>query len=495
MRLYQYLWNKSIWHDEASFVLGLKNHSFANLLAPVPEGSPGGGYAFMFLEKVMLELFGYNELALRFFPFLASIVSLVLFYFFLKQYGNRLVTSIAIAYFALSDNLIYYAAEVRSYSIDLLIGLIFLNFSFTYLKKELTRANALKLCVVGIIFMWLSHTTIFIIAGVGVVFGVDSLLKKDHKRARALLLLGLSWIAGFVLFYVFSLQLWKSGQLEAFQKTPMQFIPFPPTSINDMLQCFIQFFRLFGYMIGLRLSMLGEHIDELTKLTRPDLMKFSYTNLHIILYIALNIIGVAILFVVGKIKTWQQNRKYYFILILPILLVMIASGLDSFPWRGRFLLFMFPLLIILMAEGVAVIKPKVSKYTWLLILFLLFFHPTVSACYHIVKPRTLEEVKPLIKYINQKYQEGDKVVIVGSNNWLAFYGKALKLDLTKANVVSDLNKENVNNLINKKRVWFFLITAPNDKRVAVYEGYLNDVGSQEIKFFERNNAILYLYTK
>jgi len=123
LRLRQYLFNRSLWLDEALLTLNIISRSFLELLQPLDyrQGAPIG---FLFLEKLAVQLFGNSEYVLRLFPFLCGIISLFLFYKVATHYINIKAVLIALGLFAISGWLVYYSSEVKQYSSDVAIVLL-----------------------------------------------------------------------------------------------------------------------------------------------------------------------------------------------------------------------------------------------------------------------------------------------------------------------------------------------------------------------------------
>ena len=78
LRLFHYLRDPSVWHDEAALVVNVLNLNFAQLLGPLMwhEASPP---LFLWLERAVTLVLGDSTYALRLIPVLASCVSVVLF--------------------------------------------------------------------------------------------------------------------------------------------------------------------------------------------------------------------------------------------------------------------------------------------------------------------------------------------------------------------------------------------------------------------------------
>ena len=79
-------------------------------------------------------------------------------------------------------------------------------------------------------------------------------------------------------------------------------------------------------------------------------------------------------------------------------------------FKGDFLLFLVPSLLILIAAGFDIIQRKTWKTFPLLsplLLGFLLFSPLAEAARHLVKPRGLEEIRPVVNYVSQHMVIGD----------------------------------------------------------------------------------------
>src|SRR6202140_5812605 len=122
LRLTQFLSNRSLWLDEAKLALNIVNRSFVQLCKPLDYGQ-GAPVGFLMLERSAVHLFGSGEYALRLFPLLSGMISLLLFYQLAKQ-SVPSAAPIAMGLFATSAPLIYYSSEVKQYSGDVAIALL-----------------------------------------------------------------------------------------------------------------------------------------------------------------------------------------------------------------------------------------------------------------------------------------------------------------------------------------------------------------------------------
>ena len=124
VRLVQYVFNRSLWNDEAALALNIINRSYLELLQPLDynQGAPIG---FLMVEKLAVQVFGNNEYALRLFPFLAAIASLFVFYKLAKKcLQSRQAAIIALTLFSTVHIWLQFATETKQYSSDVAIAVI-----------------------------------------------------------------------------------------------------------------------------------------------------------------------------------------------------------------------------------------------------------------------------------------------------------------------------------------------------------------------------------
>jgi hypothetical protein len=74
IRLHEFLNDRTLWLDEARLALNVVNRSYLQLLQPL-DYDQGAPIAFLFFERLIIQLLGNNEHNLRRLPFIASIAS------------------------------------------------------------------------------------------------------------------------------------------------------------------------------------------------------------------------------------------------------------------------------------------------------------------------------------------------------------------------------------------------------------------------------------
>jgi hypothetical protein len=383
LRTAQYLSNRSLWGDEAIIALNLIHRSLRQLLNPYdgwivnPLPHPLG---FLIIEKLAVDALGTTEYVLRLFPFLCGIISLCLFYAVAKRFIRPKAVPIALGLFVISDPLIYYSSEVKQYSSDVTIALLLYLIAIWYLKqKRLFVWHSILLGAIGSLLLWFSYPSLFILGGVGVSLILHWYLGgREWKTIGRLLIAYSLWALSFVVFYYVSLRKMGSDQsLSDFWNS--SFMPLPPWSFSDIRWFDRTFFQVFETPVGLALQGIA-----------------------------------ALTFIVGCYSAYVERKDKLFLLTSPILLALLASGFHRYPFSGRTLLFIVPAVLLLIAEGAQQTVEKTKHDAALIGIVLigsLFFHPLLSASYHLIRPRGSEEIKPVMSYVSKHLQDGDVLYV------------------------------------------------------------------------------------
>lgn len=494
-RITQYLYNRSLWIDEASITEAILG-SFSDIFNPfvsdpdsLSHWKPSSPLGFFVISKFIVLLFGNTEYALRLFPLLCGVISLFLFYSVAKHYISPKAVPIALAIFAVSDSLIYYSSEVHSYSSDIAIALLLLLVTAYVQSKNLNLLRAILFGVTGGAAVWFSNPSIFILAGIGTSLLLFSLIKKEWTRIGNLSVVYLLWAAGFLLYYFIYVGNIEKGAIVEQWKNEGAFMPFPPVSPSDIGWYIRTFFTIFA---------------------NPTFKFIQDGSMTAIGGIA------AFAFIIGCISMFSERRDKFFLLISPTLFTLLASGLNLYPFLNRTLLFIVPSFMLFIAEGAGEIKDKTagsSRIIGILFICLLLSYPLLSAANHLIKPQVREEIKPVLNYVRNNWQDGDMVYLhYGSKPAFKYYGKRYGFkedDYIPGAFAGDKNDfyafsvDNLNEftvdldkLRGKKRVWVLFAHLPPSRAgirdESFFEYYLNSTGTK-LDYYKSVDSAVYLY--
>jgi hypothetical protein len=229
--------------------------------------------------------------------------------------------------------------------------------------------------------------------------------------------------------------------------------------------------------------------------------------------------GIGILaFIVGCVAWYRHNQGIFFALIAPFVATIVAAYLHQYPFQDRLTLFLAPFGMMIVAEGIIFLLSPIkkinrgesSRLAWLMFslgiisLGALTIPPIYRASTLLVKPELKQEVRPVLEYVAEQNQPGDKVYVYAESNLAFTYYLKLKnysnLDYTLGTVNfdnDDASKEDLQEILGQelqplrgRRVWL-IIRANPDEASAIIE-YLDRLG-QKNDSFQQTGASAYLY--
>jgi hypothetical protein len=456
--------------DEASLALNIVNRSFLGLLKPLDfdQGAPIG---FLLLQKASISFLGSRDYTLRLIPLLAGLVSIPLMYLVSNKYAGRLSSFISLGLFTLSPKLIYYSSELKQYSTDVLATLVLLFIVPKCLEDKAKPHAFVVLGIAGSLLMWISHPSLFVFSAVFLTLFLTFAVHRDSYRLSWLIGIGVAWGISLGLVYFTSLRYLESNK-NLLNYWRGSFAPLPP-------------WNNFSWFNKAFIAMLRDPA------TLP-------VNAATVLLLILGIFSFAF-------RRWQ----YMLLLAIPFLLALIASALGRYPFVGRLLLFLMPVLLLLLAEGVkrvGMVLLRMNKpIAWLVSACLVsyFFYGPIAVAYkNLRSPPMGEDIKPVMSYMSEKSLSTDLIyVYYGADPAFEFYAPLYGLD-RKNYVVGIFARqrpakylEDVDKLIGNQRVWFVFShncswCKVNEQRFIL--GYLNEIGLKRDEF-QSAGASLYLY--
>jgi hypothetical protein len=389
-RLLQYLGNRSLWLDEVLMLPGIVDRSFAEILHPKNWAAIPPGFAL--LTKLAVVAFGNNEMALRLVPLSAGIASLFLFLATARRCLTPRAVPIALALFAVSPFLIYYASELKPYSSDATVALLTFVLAFRLLEDSVSRRRAMMWGIAGLAAAFFSLTGPFVIAGVTLALVVSFWYRRELRSGRRLLIVLLAWSALFAIPYLLFLRgLGENEYLREFWASG--YMPFPPRSLAD----------------------LGWYPGTLVRLFRDPLGVISDRQTEAGFYQAA---AGMLAFATGALWMWGRQRTRLLLLTLPILFTLVASALSMYPFGGkwttggRIILFLAPSFFLVMGEGVEQLRRRMGagmRGLAYAVMVLLLVPSVVWAL--VMVPSGRDEIKPVLAYVQQQWQNGDVLYV------------------------------------------------------------------------------------
>src|SRR5438045_5567747 len=116
LRLYHYLRDPSMWHDEAALVLNVLDKGFVDLLGRLSfaEAAPP---LFLWIERAVTLILGDSTYALRLLPLLASCATLVVILPVARRILEPAAVPWALLLVACSDHILWHSCEAKPYAV------------------------------------------------------------------------------------------------------------------------------------------------------------------------------------------------------------------------------------------------------------------------------------------------------------------------------------------------------------------------------------------
>lgn len=398
LRLRHYFGNRSFWQDEICLALSIVNRSFTEiwhhvLLFPDFAQAP---LFFQLVAKACVGALGDSELSLRLFPVAASIASLFLARRFFKRALDPFPATMALALFAIIEPLVYFAAELKSYGLDVLAALIVYEM-FWWLKKEWTLKRLTLFAAVGAVIIWFSYAMLFVLAGCGLVEGIRQLRQRNVKKIIILAGCYLFWLLSFILLYQLSLSRMLNPDLLKNWSLTGGFSPDPIWTLGGLAWAGRAFLDMFRFPLGLGW-------------TYPAALFFS----------------------IGCYGLYRRDREFLAFLVLPFLAALLAGALGKYPFFERMILFLVPSLLVVVSSGVRDVALKLGAYrAWMpaVLVAAVFLYPAAVAGQYVVKPRGHEQNREAMAYLTAHYKPGDLIAVSPQAQYpLWYYGHRFGLN-------------------------------------------------------------------
>ncbi|MFA5261947.1 MAG: hypothetical protein WC450_12030, partial [Candidatus Omnitrophota bacterium] len=140
---------------------------------------------------------------------------------------------LALALFVFSGSLIYYAAELKPYSIDVLITILLVLMTAAFTPRPLTWGRASWMGAAGSVCLWLSNPSVFILGAVAFCQGVAVFVTKQYRPLKYLCLTWFLWAVSFGVLYWVSFS-GMAQDLVLFNMWKNSFMPEPLLSMASL---------------------------------------------------------------------------------------------------------------------------------------------------------------------------------------------------------------------------------------------------------------------
>jgi hypothetical protein len=472
---------RSLWLDETAIALNICGRGFAGLLKPLDfdQGAPIG---FLWIERAIVEALGPGEFALRLFPFLASFATLYLVYRLCRDQLGPVAAVIGVGLAGVFPALFYYSGELKQYSSDAAVASMILVLAADALRHGLSAWRASTLAVVGTVAVWVSHPSVFVLAGAGTTLIVHEILGRRLRDAAVWAAVSALWLVSFAIGYLLFL---KDLHANSFLATYWEsgFLQFPPRGPGDLR----------GYLV------VGFGVFEAL---------FENLQSDVDLSMRMGAIAAAA-WLVGVVALCRGgDRPFLGLMLSPLAFALVASMLHKYPLANRLALFTATATVPVMAAGIARLvgdREALVRSTGFILLACCTILPLAQGTQLLLERPRLHEARTVLTGVARSWRPGD-VVVVDRYSAMPFlyyqrYGRVEGLDRVEA-TMTDLSMSEPDQLVVEvarrkglPRVWFLLDTALPDP-ANLSRGALKvllDQGGRPIESFSCRRYSAHLY--
>jgi hypothetical protein len=484
LRLIRYLADRSLWGDEGALALNIIERSPRELLDPLDfrQGAPTG---FLLAEKLASAVVGEQELGLRLFPLAGGIGALIVLALLARRMLRPEAALLAVALAAFSEPLVYFSSEVKQYGTDVFVVVLMLYGAVAISWGTIGRLGVGVLALGGALAVWFSHPALIVLPSLTIVLLVFAWLEGRRAAFRSLALLGGIWLPIALAAYATNRANTRAVATAALHSTG------------------------------------GTSIDASSELKNlwhayADVVGVAETTTALAWMCAL----------AGLLVLWRANRTGAAIIVAPVVATFAAAVLGRYPFTDRFILFLAPSLIVLLASGaVGIVTVLRRQYlvAGLAAIGLLLAYPTGTALSRAASPPGHEEVKAVLRTVEKQWRPGDALYVwyqtqypfryyaecegcdvLGSEgpasvvwppdprglpNYFALQSHPPGLFVSPELPTSDELRRSLRPLLGKKRVWLIFSSTWDDAMVQS----LLDCSGRRLAEARSTRAVAYLY--
>ncbi len=381
LRLFHYLRNPSLWHDEAAVVVNVLQKGYADFFGPLlySEAAPP---LFLCVEKAVVTVFGDSLYSFRLFPFLASCGALLVVVACARRIMAERAVSWVAAIAACSDTILWHSCEAKPYAVDLLLSAGLMSLVVFGREWPIQRVLTI-LCLVSPAMVFLSFPTCFLLGGAAVCL-LPVAVRRQCATVWFLYGLFVTVLCGSFLFLL-------AGPIHAQRD-------------EHMLGCWVHTFPDWRRYW----TVPGWMIQRTTEVARYAIQPTG--NALIVVLVA----GVAVL--------WREGqRRLAVFLVAPVLLACVAGLARQYPYGPyRVMSFAAPACWILVGVGVLPTLHALRRLTPVapLALLLLVAIPIAQAGYRVAVPWRRADTASAFAYVRAGWEPGE--IVIG-NAWEDIY--------------------------------------------------------------------------
>jgi hypothetical protein len=457
LRVWQYLARTSLWVDEAALARNVLDRDLWQLVSTPLAFAQVAPRGWLALVKLCSALFGNGELSLRLVPLAGGIGALVAAHALARRLLTAAGVAVATLLVALAVPLILFSSNLKPYSTDVCLVLCSILIADRAMTRSMSLTAAAALSVFGFVAVLLSNAAVFaLVPAAGVLAYSTWHMPQDRRRRLAVVA---AWSLAVVLAAVLGIH--SMTRPDAAYMQVYWAGAFGPTRIQDIPRWG---WEALNALFGTRGGALQGNLQY--AITTPFLV------------IAL----------VGALRVMWTSVARGILLIAPIVMAAGAALLRVYPFQGRLMMFLMPLLLLLATAGTET-AGSFLKGRWVSMLPFTLVPFAAQAALHYQLPQYVEHLRPALEHVAENARPNDAIwVYYGAGEAFRYYQHRISIDADvsvcdRSNPRGQLQQ--IDRLRGRSRVWILMThTAAKgdaDERGPLV-GYLDQIGIRRSVF-------------
>lgn len=436
LRLWQYLANSSLWVDEAALARNIVDRSPAGFFSPLDyaQVAPPG---FLLIEKGAVAFFGNSEWSLRLFPLLCGIASILLVWRIAGWIFDGWAVPYAVGLFALATPLVFFSSQVKRSSSDAAATSAVVCAVLWLYRSPGESRRVLAVAGIGAIVVWLSQPVVFVLIGAAAALALWVMVDRRAETIRAGAIVAAVWTlsgAIAVSIAIHNVSVADHAYLEWYWSGGLMPRPWRATHL---------------YWIWERLTWLFGMYTATLRRTNGGL-GYPWSQ------------AFAVLSVIGAFSLWRRRREVAVLVVLPVIVTLAAAAFRVYPFSGRVVTFLLPLMIAAVAAGADhALREWLSNRSLAAAAALaVIVGSPIFATLTALPPERTEHIRPVLARVAQFAREDDDVyVYYGGAQPFRYYAARFALAKRRSVVgrcsVTDLRQylREVDQFRGHRRVW------------------------------------------
>lgn len=394
LRLSYYLRGFSLFLDECALALNILARPVTDLHRQLDwdQAAPVG---FLYLLEAVVGAGGSSEQVLRFLPLAVSVASVLAF----AALGARIFSGWSLVgatvLFAVNQTAISYAAQVKQYSLEVLVSVLMLQVSRPLLTGTVSPRQVVARGLALALLLWFSFSGLFVLAGIGAVLALRSL----QRRFAVWHLAGIAAIWGVTLVAVY-------------------LVSIRPGMSNDALR-----------------GMWVAHYFPVHDLAAAPAWMFDKAAELATLHFNKRLWPLAL----GAMLTVFLTRRPVDPTLQAgawgVLACLGAAGVQAYPFSGRLLLFLAPAVVLLIVGGHASLRALAPRAPRLLLdgvaVLALGWCVASAVKTYAVRPTFIDEPREVLRFAASNWRDGDRLFATPyASPCVLYYAPRVGLDTT-----------------------------------------------------------------